>query len=368
MHGGDLEAVSREYGIPGGLLLDFSASINPVGPPSRVTARLIREAGDQRLLVRYPDPLYSELRAALAGHLGVAPECLAIGNGSAALIGPVFRTCAPGTCLIAVPAFGEQCRALRAAGWGIERFPLQTADGFRIDVDGVCETIDARRPALCLLTNPHNPSGVLTALPDLERVVVTAERAGTRLIVDEAFIDYSPAESLTIRATRSERLVVLRSLTKFYGMPALRVGYAVSTPALAAQIGDQLPPWAVTTLAASAGAEALADSDYACRTLAVVASERQWLLHEFAEFDGLARSGMHAHPSAANFLLLRLPDGGPDSTTLRTRLIREHHIVVRDCRSFEGLEDGRYIRVAVRSHDDNARLLRALRDVLAADD
>ena len=353
-HGGDVEAVSRQYDVPANALLDFSASINPVGPPSGVIARLSREAVDGRLLTRYPDPRYSELRVTLAGHLGVAAESLAIANGSAALLGAIFRVDTPPTCVLAVPAFAEHSRALRAAGCAIEPFPLRVTDGFRPDVACLCQTIEARRPALCLLTNPHNPSGVLIPLPDMERVVLAAERGATRVIIDEAFIDYSPAESLTSQATRSERLVVIRSLTKFYGMPALRVGYAVSTPTVAARIDEQLPPWPVTTFAASAGAEALADADYARRTLAVTAGERKWLQEE------LARAGIEPYESAANFLLLRLPETMPDSTSLRAQLIRQHHIIVRDCRSFEGLEDGRFIRVAVRSRADNTRLVRAL--------
>ena len=132
LHGGDVEAVSRQYEVPVNALLDFSASINPAGPPSGVVARLAREAVDRCLLTRYPDPRYSELRVALAGHVGVAPECLSIANGSAALLGAIFRPDAPQTCLLAVPAFAEHSRALRAAGCAIE--PLRPMNSLRSHV------------------------------------------------------------------------------------------------------------------------------------------------------------------------------------------------------------------------------------------
>jgi threonine-phosphate decarboxylase len=159
-------------------------------------------------------------------------------------------------------------------------------------------------------------------------------------------------------AMRSDHVVVLRSLTKFYGMPALRVGYSVSTPEMAARIDAQLPAWPVTTLAAAAAAEALRDDDYARRTLRAVADDRRQLR------DRLASRAIETYASAANFLLIRLPEGGVDSPRLRTQLIHTHRIVVRDCRSFDGMADGRFIRVAVRAHADNERLVEAIRSVL----
>jgi threonine-phosphate decarboxylase len=357
-HGGDVEAVSREHGIPVGDLIDFSASINPLGPPPSVLARLQRESSDVSLLARYPDPRYSELRRTLATQLSVPPECLAIANGSAALFGAIIRSIRPDTCLLPVPAFGEQQRALAAATCEIERLPLSAADSFRLDTRALCQTLAELRPSLCVLTNPHNPSGALTIVAEMAQVARIAAASHVQLLVDEAFIDFAPSETLTATATRSDHLVVLRSLTKFYGMPALRVGYAVSTPEMAARIDAQLPAWPVTTLAAAAAVEALRDDDYAHRTLRAVRADRQYLR------EGLASHAIETYASAGNFLLLRLPERGPVSTDLRTQLIYRYHIVVRDCRSFDGMADGRFIRVAVRTRADNEQLVEAIRSVL----
>jgi threonine-phosphate decarboxylase len=150
----------------------------------------------------------------------------------------------------------------------------------------------------------------------------------------------------------------VRSLTKFYGMPALRVGYSVSTPERAAQIEAHLPAWPVTTLAASAAVEAVKDERYARETLRAATEDRQRLR------DRLVAIGLDACPSAGNFLLLHLAEAALDSTAMRETLIRRHRIIVRDCRSFDGLEDGRFIRVAVRSCADNERLVDAIDAVL----
>ena len=175
-----------------------------------------------------------------------------------------------------------------------------------------------------------------------------------RLVIDEAFIDFASSETLTPVAPESDRMVILRSLTKFFGMPGLRVGYAVSTPGTAARIELQLPTWPVTMLAATAAAEALEDEEYARRTRTEIAEERSCLR------DRLAAVGVETYESAANFLLLKLPPGPIDSTHLRAFLIREHGIVIRDCRSFEGMAGGRFARVAVRSRSDNERLVAAI--------
>jgi len=130
---------------------------------------------------------------------------------------------------------------------------------------------------------------------------------------------------------------------------------------MAEQINAQLPTWPVTALAASAAVEAVGDDQYAAETLRTVARDRQHFR------DELARAEIESLPSAANFLLLRLPSRAPQSTRLRMHLIRSHGIVVRDCCSFDGMADGRFIRVAVRARADNMRLVDALRSAVRGD-
>jgi threonine-phosphate decarboxylase len=284
---------------------------------------------------------------------------LTIANGSVALIGATVRAIAPRACVLVTPSFAEHQRALRANGSRIRLFPLAAARGFVLDTDALLKMLETYRPTVCVLTNPHNPSGALTARPQMLRLLDGARHTKTRLVVDEAFVDYAPTETLVAEAVRSEHLVVLRSLTKFYGMPALRVGYAVSSPRMAARIVAQLPPWSVTTLAASAAAEAIQDHEYARRTLVAVGDQRRWLS------QALGATGVTVYSSAANFLLLRLSTTAPTSARVRARLITDHGVIVRDCRSFDGLSNGRFIRVAVRRRDENERLVRALGSVLA---
>jgi threonine-phosphate decarboxylase len=179
---------------------------------------------------------------------------------------------------------------------------------------------------------------------------------GCRTIVDEAFIDYVPGESVVDVAARSETLTCVRSLTKFYAVPALRVGYAVCSPSNAAVLRTHLPSWPVTTLAAQAVAAALDDADFERRTLASNAVERSWLSAQ------LRSLGCRVVPASANFVLAALPSPAT-SEIVTSRLAREFGMLVRDCGSYAGL-DGEWIRVAVRTRRESRCAAKAIGAVL----
>jgi len=210
---------------------------------------------------------------------------------------------------------------------------------------------------LVILNNPHNPSGALASRDAMRAWIDTLGSTGASILADEAFIDYAPEAAITGDACSQIGIVAVRSLTKFFGCPGLRVGYAVASPETAQSIAAQLPAWPVSTLALNTLAEALRDGAYAQETLARNAAARAVLAEQ------LQLSGCEVAPSQANFLFLRLPPGR-DAAEVRARLIREHKIVVRECDSFEGIKPGRYLRVAVRDEKDNLRLVQALTSVL----
>ncbi len=182
--------------------------------------------------------------------------------------------------------------------------------------------------------------------------------SGATLLLDEAFIDYAPHASLAGEAAAQPGLIVVRSLTKFYGCPALRVGYAVAHPETVRRIASLLPTWPVTQLALDALAEAVVDREFAEASLRENAVERERLS------ESLAGLGLVVFPSAANYLLLELRGGMPAASELRARLATRHRILIRNCDSYEGLAPGRYVRVAVRSAAENGRLIEALADEL----
>jgi threonine-phosphate decarboxylase len=357
VHGGNVAAAAAQYGGEPSEYVDFSANIDPLGPPPAVVRALQGDALALCAPQRYPDPAYPALRAALAEHAGVDPASIVIANGSAALIDAAVRALHPKSCVLPVPAFSEYARALRAARCAVALLKLDGRRNFNLDCEALAAKLAERPLDLALLTNPHNPSGALLRKAALETFVERASALKTNVILDEAFIDYVPDESLTALAARTQRLVVIRSLTKFYALPGLRVGYAVAHPALAKQLAFQLPSWPVSTVAAEAARLALADTEHAQRVRSHNERAR-------AAFSGaLVSAGAVVYPSAANFLLLStaLPSG------LLTRALAERErFLVRDCASFTGLERGGFLRVAVRTPVENERLAAALARTIGA--
>lgn len=355
VHGGDLDAIGRRYGIDPATLLDFSANLNPLGPPRALLDELSAAAIDVADLARYPDPDGRPLREALARHLTIDPETIVVGNGAAALFSAAFAALGTRRCVVPTPAFSEYAHAIRNAGATMHALALDRNADFALDPAALTAAIEDANADTSLITNPHNPTG---ALLEREAVLAISRRARTRavaMIVDEAFVDYAPEASLVRdAATGDGSLVVVRSLTKFYAVPALRVGYAVTSPERAVRMRAALPSWPVTSLASRALACALDDADYARSTLATNERARARL---FADLECI---GLRPFRSAANFLFVELPTHAPRAPDLRRQLVLEAGIVVRDCSSYAGCETGSYVRVAVRSEADNERLIDAL--------
>jgi len=352
-HGGGVFALARALGVRPEELLDFSANINPLGPAPGVRGAVF-SAFDR--VVHYPDRETVALRRALADYHGLDPACIVAANGSTELICLLPRLLPGRRGLIVAPAFSEYAHALDRAGWKIEYFTLSPADGFRLCPETLAKRL-AQGVDLLFLCNPANPTGVLLHLAEVERVFELCRRSGTFLVLDEAFMDFCEEESAKGLITASGGGVVLRSLTKFHAIPGLRLGYAVGEADFIGRCAGMMDPWSVNTLAQTAGIAALADTGYRERTLRLVSAERDTL------FRGLsALPGLKPLPSAANYLLVEICCGF-SAEALRDRLLTRR-ILIRDCSNYQGL-DHRFFRVAVRTGEENRRLLTALSEVLS---
>ena len=351
IHGGQVLSVARRLGIAPEEILDFSASINPLGPAPAVRAAIV--AAIDRI-VHYPDSVATELRSTLAAQHGVDPAQVIVGNGSTELIYLLPRLLKSPTwrrALIVAPPFAEYARALQGDGWHVDYFTLTADDQFALHRERLQHRMQGGYDLL-VLANPGNPTGRLYLREEVEQLVAAAETAGVTAIIDEAFMDFCPTESVLRLAGSQPNLVVLRSLTKFHAIPGLRLGYAVASPPLATRMSELREPWRINVLAQSAGLAALAATDHHAATLAVISRERTTLSTALARIPGLT-----VYPGAANYLLLRLPPN-VDGQDLATDL-EQQRILIRSCNTFPGL-DHSFIRVAVRNAHENARLLAAL--------
>jgi threonine-phosphate decarboxylase len=351
-HGGDLVAIGRAFAREPESLLDFSASINPFGPPDAVSALLRAVAAQPSILAAYPDPHARELRAALAAREGVPAARVVVANGSAALLDLSVRALETRRCIVPVPAFSEYARALAATGSELLPMPLRAEDEFALDPERLIALARAGNADACIISNPHNPSGGAMSRTAVAELADELARFGCACIIDEAFVDYVP-EIGSVPAALGERTVVLRSLTKFFAIPGMRIGYGFAMEPLAERMAALLPSWPVGTLEQRAAIAVIADTNFARETIARNVEARADLIRE------LSALGLRVFASSANFVLF---DAGIDTNVSRLRdaLIREHGIVIRTFENDATLAGGAYVRVAVRRPSENARLIGAL--------
>ncbi|MEI9979404.1 MAG: threonine-phosphate decarboxylase [Edaphobacter sp.] len=354
LHGGQLQQIAERFGVPLSELLDFSANINPEGPPPSVLSTLRASLDDPSTLTEYPDLQLTDLRISISRYVGVDTQSITVANGFVPLLEAVLRTLRIRRCLLPVPAFVEYRRVLERSDVEVVLSPLDPASNFAYDP----AVLAGKREDAILLANPQNPSGVCHNAGSIRDLVARASANNIYVLLDEAFIDYIPEHTLSTETTELSNLIVFRSVTKFHGIPGLRVAYAVANPTLSSRITRNLAPWPVTTLASRAVSAALDDLAYAEHSRGQNIGRRTSLQHE------LRQLGLTVYPAAANFILFRLPST-IDPGAFWRHLIVEHSIVLRSCANYDSLADG-YLRTAVRTEEENARLISALAESLVS--
>ena len=333
-HGGARLSELRLWGLEPADVVDFSASVTPYGP-----SPMVREALRRAPMDRYPDVDSTELRESLSAHLGVPMEWIVPGNGATELIHGAARVWAgPGKAVgHSPPTFGEYAAAAQAVGAPIVTLAPRSLVDRR---DSGC--------AMVYVCNPNNPTGEVLSLESLARILRMMHPH--IVVLDEAYIQFAQGRPTALPLLeRFPNLLIVRSMTKDYGLTALRLGYAVGHPELVSPLRQQLPPWSVNGLAQAAGVAALRDATYLDVTLERVRRAKSQFVR------ALRRQGWSVSPGEANFLLL----GVGSATETRAGLARRG-LLVRDCTSF-GMPE--FIRVAVRRPGENRRLLAALADL-----
>ena len=330
--------------------IDLSVSINPLGVPEKVKDALISSV---EMAEHYPDMRCEALGRKLAQVIGVKEEKIVFGNGASELITAVIAACSPKSAVLPVPSFGGYERALVNSGCSIKEVILKEENGFLPDND-LLKALD-EGPDLIMLASPNNPSGRYIPRAFLEKVLDVCEEKAITVLLDECFMELStdPDDNSCINDTdRWSRLIILRSFTKTFAIPAVRLGYAVCGDAgIMDQIRKHLPEWNVSLAAQMAGEAALDETGYVDESRRLIIKEREFLA------DSLKEQEFKLIQSDTNYLLFQ----AEDCPGLYDRLL-ERGILIRDCQSFSGLEKGWY-RTAVRTHEENLALIRAIEEI-----
>ena len=350
-HGGNIYEIERVRNISRETIRDYSANINPLGPPDAVKQAV--QEGLSRVN-RYPDISYRELRDAIARREGVDPEWILPGNGAADVLFQLARALAPSAAAVVSPAFSEYRQACESVGCTVQDVILAPESGFAVSAELVSRIPSGAK--LLFLCTPNNPPGQVSSREAGAALAGEMERRSGWMVADESFLDFRSDErerTLIPLCGENPRLIVLKSLTKFYAMAGARIGYAVcSDPFLRERYRRISPPWMVSSFAEQMTLAALTDEEYARSTRQLIAGESRWLYEALAALPEVA-----AYPPGANFVLFRWT-GKAD---LKEALL-ERAILVRRCGEFAGLGDDWY-RVCVSLREKNLGLVEAMREI-----
>ena len=305
--------------------LDFSVNLNPLGPPDSLGLLLSNDH-----LTRYPEPHSESLQRALAQHHEVESDSVLVANGACEAIELAMASLKPRRVVVMVPAFTEYEDAARAWGHEVTTVAAREEDGFTWDFS----RLDVHPDDLVVIGSPANPTGIVSVLPNLDAT----------LLVDESFLDFLEHPQTAIGRPNT---LVVRSFTKIFACPGLRLGYVVGD---VNRLRERQAAWSVSRLAQVAGEAMLRERAYLEFTRRFVRECREELVRGLQSIPGIK-----VFPAAANFVFFSLPQAGDVA-----RRLRRQGIVVRQCDDFTGLAPDRYLRVAVRKRSENQRLLEAL--------
>jgi len=347
VHGGINHSELKALGIDAGSVLDFSVCTNPFMPPPGIKEKIGAISIEQ-----YPDSRAAELKGRLSERLGISTANILAGNGTTELIRLVALTYFRNNdrVLLLEPTYGEYEAASRLAGARLIKHRAVESSNFAPDIEKVRSIIKQHHPRAVFVCNPNNPTGRYLSRDDIEKV---PDIIGDGLLVlDEAYIDFveSPWNSLDL--IKHGNVVVLRSLTKNYGLPGLRLGYAVAREEIIKDLQIALPPWNVNAVAQKVGTAVMEKDEYLKQSLRLVREAKRYLV------EGLTRLGLKVQPSDAHYFLVK----AGNAAGYRRSLLKES-ILVRDCTSF-GLPE--YIRISPRTMPECERLITAIRNLLEA--
>lgn len=349
-HGGYVHNYSQK-------LLDFSSNINPIGVPESFKAALQYNIEE---FTKYPDINYIELRKAIGKYLEVEDiSFIVAGNGAIELLYKAIQQSGKSRLISLKPTFSEYSRAAQQCG--IEYIAIDAFDSEYQDID-IEKVLDiASQDSAVIICNPNNPTGTLIYKKKLLQLAEGLEAKGALLIIDEAFMEFTldyPDNSMLDQLDKFDNLLIVKAATKFFGMPGIRLGYAIShNLKLINKIRESMEPWNVNTAAVIAGCSMFKDSDYILKSRAWIATERKNM------YSGLNNiKGIKVYSSAANFHLIKLLKENIDAWKLKEKLL-EQNILIRTPEGFDGL-DRKYVRLAVKQKESNVILIEELKNIL----
>ena len=344
IHGGKIPVKNSDHNI-----IDFSSNITPLGIPN--SAKLIIKKNLDKVQF-YPDPKSENVISSLEKYTDLSKSNIIVGNGAIEILyNFCFAFLSKTTkVLIHVPTFQEYEAAVKLNYCKISFFKSLNLS---TNIDSFISQIP--KSGCIFLCNPNNPTGELLSKKELLSIIIVAKKLKTIVFIDECFIELVPKsnESLISYVKKYDNLFILRSLTKSFGLPGLRIGYACGSKEIIKILQKIKIPWSVNSLAQDAANAVIKNISHIKKSNKVIQKESKYLEDNISILNGF-----ECISSSTNFILIKTKY---DSTKLQTKLLK-NKILIRDCKNFRGL-DNHYIRIAVKSHKDNIKLVKALEKI-----
>lgn len=332
MHGGNIYKYQREHKTKINEIVDFSANINPFGMSQKGL-----DAIDFDELLHYPDPEYFDLKKAIGDYEDLSSDNIVLGNGAIECIFLLAEALKLSSVTLLAPTFSEYERAFSKYG----------ECRFHLDTSSISDLPKAQGYVIC---NPNNPTGQVFDEKDLLSLLRKCEKDNSYLIIDEAFLEFSDASSM--KKYQSKHLFILKSITKFFAVPGLRMGYLLAwNKEIIELIAASRMPWPINQIAARYTEYALKDYAYIEGTIEYIKKERKWMSKE------LKSLGMDVYSSGGNYLFFFTEIFDLDGQ------LRKDGILIRSCSNYRNLGEG-YFRVAVKKHDENLNLLARIKGII----
>ena len=350
VHGADINSAAELYGLEADKIIDFSSNINPfiVDSMDKIVAAGVGS------LQKYPDIKYRRLRKNISDYLGVDDSQVIPGNGATEIIYLLMRNLS-GRLAIINPTFSEYRKGAEIAGLSVVDFIMDWKKDFELDLDEIYRRKDEFDSIF--ICNPNNPDG---SVREIKKLLEFAEKEGKLLIVDETFIEFVDSEkerSLVNMVEKSKNLFIIRAVTKFFGIPGIRLGYGISSNReLLQKMYDEKEPWTINSFADSASDFIFKEEEYIRKSKEYFSEERVCMINEINKIDGIK-----AFNSDANFILVRFENR--NVLDVKENLLKRAGLLIRDASNFIGL-DSSFARVAIKNHEQNIVLVDAIRSVL----
>ncbi|MBO4374077.1 MAG: aminotransferase class I/II-fold pyridoxal phosphate-dependent enzyme [Lachnospiraceae bacterium] len=357
-HGSDTQAVADRYGIREEDIIQFSANVNPLGLSERFRQSM---AENIDCITEYPERDYRTLRNALSQYTGVIPSHIIPGNGSTEIISAFIRSFEHCNALIVSPAYAEYERNVKAAGGRASYFELDEKDNFNIDAGCLADAVDDNTD-IVVICNPVNPTSTALAKDEMGIVLEKCDKCGAFVLVDETYVEFSDIGKYSCAGLVEEweNLFVIRSMSKFFSCPGLRLGYGMTeNEDILKKIEEKKDPWSVSSFAEKAAVLLLSDAEHIRTSKTYIEEERARVCRLL---DELKANGLKYYSPCANFVLCRIEDEKKNATGLFEQCIRKN-MMIRDCTGYGSL-DKRYFRFCFMDRENDDALLKEIKDYL----